>query len=889
MTEYHGEFVNEKGSTVEVRIAVVSDEVRDVEIGGPGSGVSFAARGAVEVRSEMNDTFDHLLRHSATVRLLVRDFEGALFVTDCRRARVRIRRDGAVVFAGFLAPRTYQQGFNDVEDELELNCIDVLSALQYGRYGDVGRAGVSYAGLRQVADQVKLSSIVTGLTGALMGDLLEGGEEARYWYDGSKAIDSLASHSHSVLDDVTVSSLLFLGDSESDTWMQDAVVEEVLRWLNLHMVQEGLDFYLFSWETVKGGSAIAWQDVASGARKTTERGVVDIDLSIAEDTGTTVSVGEVWNLVQVTAEVKSVSEVVESPLSESSLLSCYTGMQKYMTEYSSDGEGDRAFAAFRSMVAGESTTWESARRTDWYVQVMKNIRWRMPDGGSGPDLTEEYCQDNMHEEALVNWLSEHGGAALLKVGSVEWNASEDDDSPTSKVELTPMLVLSVNGNDDDSESGHYPQGDDILGRMPYAEYRGQVSGGTLSPVDDETTNYVVISGRIVLNPLMGMTGDYGTLRGYDEGQWWANAWHKTVASRDNGDGRYYTRQYWQAETPREAVTWDSGRKDGFVPFTGKGPELYEFKYSDTGDNTDRLSKVSVVACMLVVGDKCVVETGTQGQPGDFHWQAYKERSACSSDDEYYQQCFYIGFNPKIGDRLVGTEFGMQNTIDYTMGIDAEGIAIPIRKQDAVSGRVVFRILGPVANVQFKEVTRRHPSFWRHTKWSEDEVLLLSHVSSIMIKSFEMKVYSDNGLTDADGEGDIVYVSDTDESFVNKKDDLTMKLTSALSAGECRELGVATAVGLSSPLLASTRLGVERLRDRVQGLEAKAEQLYVDSYYREWHEPRVELEQTVTDGEAADRWLHYRHPALAGKEFFVEGLTRDLQSGCAYMKLKEIEA
>lgn len=26
-------------------------------------------------------------------------------------------------------------------------------------------------------------------------------------------------------------------------------------------------------------------------------------------------------------------------------------------------------------------------------------------------------------------------------------------------------------------------------------------------------------------------------------------WHQTVPSRNNGDGRYYTRQYWQAETP----------------------------------------------------------------------------------------------------------------------------------------------------------------------------------------------------------------------------------------------------------------------------------------------------------------------------------------------------
>lgn len=887
MIDYHGEFVNQKGDTVSVRIMVSSDAERDIEIGGEDSGVSFD-EDPVEVRSEMNDTFDHLLRHSATIRLLARDFQSALFVTDCRKAVVRISRGGNCVFAGFLAPRTYQQPFNEVEDSLELNCIDTLAALQYARYGDVGKAGVSYAALKASVDQVTMASLVTGILQGIMSGVVAAGETVNYWYDGSKAIDSQNAHSHSILNDILVNELLFLGDSEDDTWQQDQVLEEVLRYLNLHIVQEGLTYYIFSWETVKDNQNISWRDLVSGATATTSRKTVDISLDIAEDTNTTISMGDVYNHLELTCDVKSVTEVVESPLDDGAVLPCYTSKQKYMTEYSSDGEGERAYNAFRAMVMGERTTYANSRITDWYVQVMKNIRWTFPMGGNGSDLVDLYCQDNQHEEQLPNWLSEHAGAALLSIGSIEMKANEDDDSPTSKVTMENQLVISVNGNDDDSESGHYPQGSDILSNMPYAEYKGQVSGGTFSPVDEETTNYIVISGRIVLNPLMKMTHDYPTLRSWSEQVWAQEVFHHTVPSRDNEDGRYYTRQYWQAETPRNQVTWDATRKTGFVPYTGKGPEQYEFKYSDTGDNTDRLSKVSVLACMLVIGDQCVVETGTQGQPGDFHWQKYKERSECQSDDEYYQQCFYIGFNPKIGDKLVGTEFDIQNTIDYTMGVDAEGIAIPIRKSDGVSGRVTFKILGPVANVQFNEITRRHPSFWRHTKWSENEVLLLSHVSSIVIKRFEMNVYSDNGLTNSDGESDIVYVSDTDESFVNKKDDLEFKITSALTAAECHDLGVATGVALSSPLKVSNRLGVETIYDRVQGVEAKAEQFYVDSYYREWHEPRVEMEQTLTDGEETGLFLHYRHPALSDKEFFVEGITRNLMEGCAYMKLKEIE-
>ena len=184
--------------------------------------------------------------------------------------------------------------------------------------------------------------------------------------------------------------------------------------------------------------------------------------------------------------------------------------------------------------------------------------------------------------------------------------------------------------------------------------------------------------------------------------------------------------------------------------------------------------------MLIIGGKCVVEktpdndlgTGVpytgNGWPQDFVWRDYKPRESCASDEEYYQQCFNIGFDPKIGDKLIGTEYSLQGNHDYKIGIDAEGIAIPIKKADKVSGRVQFMILGPV-NTVWGEITRRHPSFWRHTKWGTNQIPLLAHVSSIMLKSFEVKVYSDNGLINNNNDdNDVIYMSDTKESFDNRK-------------------------------------------------------------------------------------------------------------------------
>lgn len=516
---------------------------------------------------------------------------------------------------------------------------------------------------------------------------------------------------------------------------------------------------------------------------------------------------------------------------------------------------------------------------------MRNKQWTFPmKGNRDIDIVDYFGSEGTNQHALPDWLGQEPGAAIMALGSVKINTANDDNSPISKVNMTNYLVVSVNGNGiDNDENKTYPSVADIQKNIPYAVYNGNKAGGVFSPPDEETTNYIVLSGKVILNPIMRQTNTYTNL--HNKG--WQNVWHQTVPSRNNGDGRYYTRQYWQAETPDKEVSWHEGADSGFYPYTAEGPEEYEFKYSAIGDSTDKIRKVAVLACMLVIGDKCAVETGTKGQITDIVWQKYKERSECQSDDEYYQQCFTIGFDPKIGDKLVGTEFKLQNNLDTTKGIDAEGIAIPITKGDKISGQVRFMILGPV-NATWDEYTRRHPTFFRHTKWSSSSVPLLAHVSSILIKSFELKVYSDNGLiSNGNDDNDIIYMSDTKETFVNKKDDLEFKINSALTATECAQLGVSNTVKLSTPLNISTGDGVLEVYDRNGNVKAKPEQIYVDSYYTEYHKPRIVMEQKLRDiDNVVSLFNHYRHEAL-NKEFFVQGIGRNLIEGRADLTLKEI--
>lgn len=889
----HGHFYNQREERIEVHILTGGDRTKETVIGEKNGELSFTDD-PVELTSQVNDTFDHLLCQQATVRLLARNFVPDFFCASCRDAVVNIYREGECLFAGFIEPQSYSQGYNEEFDEIELSCIDALTALQYAKYRDVGSLGVLYNVVKAEAEQRTFLAMLKEILGGVTAELdIVGGNAMRYLYDGSKAVDDLAGNRYSIFGQLTVSELLFLGDEEDDVWQQDEVLEEILKYLNLHIVQDGFTFYLFSWESVKGDERIYWRDLLTGASVTTARQTTDIVTGLVTDTDTTISVGEVYNKIMLTAKVESMESVIESPLDNDLLKSPFSNKQKYMTEYSSDGDGSKAINAFDAMTHGQETSYSGGCVTDWYVQMMNNSQWLFPKSG-GANLMEEYCSEGRNQHILPNWLAKNQGAAIIALGKVEKKTDGKDNSPTSKVEMTNYLVVSVNGNCDDKEATTYPNTNSLKAGIPRAVYNGSMTGGVFSPTDEGTTNYIVLSGKLVLNPVMALTDTYKAIYNYDGGKWgnlftgigkWSGV---TVPSRNNGDGRYYTQQWWKAALPNETVAWDMETAHGFVPFTDTGPQLYEFKYSAIGDGSDHISKVGVLACMLIIGDKCVVEKGTEGQVTDFEWRKYKTLEECSNEDEYYQQCFTIGFDPKIGDKIVGTKFDLQNNVNYELGIDAEGIAIPIKKADKVSGRVKFMILGPV-NALWDVVTRRHKTWFRHTKWNSTTIPLLAHVSSIMVEQFEVKIYSDNGLVNNTGDNDLVYMSDTKESFVNVKDDIEMKINSALTAAECQALDVTDSVKMSTPLNTLTGEGLLAVYDYSRGMSAKPEQLYVDYYYKEWHAPRVVMTQklTDTDGGIVSLFAHYRHPMM-DKTFFVQGISRNLEEGYAEMTLKEIE-
>ena len=872
---YTGEYYNKLGQLISINIVIGGESELIRGLNSDDTGVYFAPE-ACTIESNTNDTFDVIQSRSATLGFLTKSYNSDFYSSQYTDAVVSVYRDSECIFLGYIEPQTYSQSFSGSLDELSVECFDFLASLQYIKYKQVGQGveysdAVSDAGLRSFMDIItEILSPPDDLNSSTL----------RIWYDGSVKLDGGATFG--IFDEVGISDLLFLGEDEEDVWTQEEVLTEILKYLNLHITQIGRQFYIYSWESMRSGSEVNWYDLLNGMlTKTGDTVAISVD-NVADDE-CTISLGETFNKITLTCDLESIDSLISSPLDDDDLYTNYSGREHLLTEFAAVKGGSSAVSAYVQMVKNGYHTISSygdGTMTKWYMLPKLSANWVFnlsadTDGTTGEAIAEG---EDMH--LLLDALAAGPGAAIISSGSVETNGYTSDYTPTGTINMTDSLFISVNGNEDDDDP--YPADSDLLAAAPVAEYTG-TSAGIYSPVDEDTINYIVLSGSIILNPVTDADEQTFVLA---DGA--ASSAAGSYREGDKDGDRYYGRRYYADGEER-------GLTDGFCPYTGEFAESYEFNYSAIGSSEDTISKLSVLACMLVIGDKVCIESGTDGQPDDFTWETYKTLDECLEEyddeddayDAYYSQCIYIGFNPTIGDNLIGVKFDFQNNVDTDMNIDTEGIAIPMKHSDKLTGVVQFKILGAV-NCMWDEITRRHKTWFRSTKWTSNSIPLMAHVSSIQLDDFEVKVVSDNGGSSyEDDDAELCYISDTDETYTNEKDDIEFKICTALTTTERTALGLASGVYLSTPYEVSTEEVFTEVYNSVTGESAKPEQMYVDAYYNEYHEPKIEMEINLLDDGTLSPFTLFTHPALSDRTFYVVGMGWSLDDGSATLNLKEI--
>ena len=100
--------------------------------------VEIVTNGSTAQQVEIDSTFDHIIKKSATIRLITDDYMGGdLYAYNTRSCEVTITKGNNCLFWGFAEPNTYNQGFANPKEAFEINCVDALSTLENYKYNGV--------------------------------------------------------------------------------------------------------------------------------------------------------------------------------------------------------------------------------------------------------------------------------------------------------------------------------------------------------------------------------------------------------------------------------------------------------------------------------------------------------------------------------------------------------------------------------------------------------------------------------------------------------------------------------------------------------------------------------------------------------------------------------
>lgn len=860
----HGDFRDVNNVLYSVHILSDNDKTKELTIGENGL---YFADSPISIETNIDDTFQTIIRRSASINLVTHDYIGnELFANNARNIKVNIYKEDLCIYAGFVEPNTFSQPFANGLEEFTINTTDALTTLQYYYYCNLkdyqqAKKDASVKTFKEMLDKM--------LDDILNIDIVEGTGGCVY-YDLSKGIAK--GKESTIFSDCSMSELYLLGDEADDVWTNEEVLEQMLQYLNLHIIQDGLDYYIFDWNSIKNRRA-DWYNMTLQSNIKVNPLVIEMTGEMHSSNNTNLSISDVFNQVSLKCQLEAYEDVIKSPMDSDSLASLYNGKQLFMTEYISEGNNINANAAFFNMLHNRDTSYSECRTVDWYLQAMYNKNWNfVTPKGDITDLCEFSNNVYINQWKIPKYLKDNQIIpCLFKMGSVEKKPITKDNSPTSKIDMSSYLFISINGNGDDSEANHSPSDLTLQNRSGMIEYIGNNSGGVFSPTDDATTNYLVFSGKLCLMPIQKETDKYSTLINNDIGSYL----YKTVPSDNNKKGRYYTRKWYTSkDTYLNAISLHPWTKD-------KANHDLQYNYTSKGDSTDKFCKLPVLECELLIGNKRLIETNIDIYGNStFKWVEIGKEPIIDGDKV---TTFSLGINPKIGDKIIGDEFAIQNTIDYTMNLETEGTAIPITKADALSGAVIFRILGPV-NLTWNDITRRHKTWFRHAKYVDNTKFVLSHLENIIIKDFECKIYSDQSGNDEDN--DLIYMSNETDKFVNKKDDTEFKFITQLSSVECVQKGIKNSVNLNAVINTNTRTPLESIYNATTNETAKPEEHYINQYYLAYSKPKIIMETDLHDTDDISIQNIF-HSDVLKRNFFVQSISRDLREASAHIKLKEI--
>lgn len=892
----YGQFKNIDNEIIKVVIVSDGDTSTSTEIV-KENGIMFGEQPVI-VETNVPELTDVFIMKTCRINLLCSNYLiSPLFANNAHSVIVNVTKGSDCIFAGYAEPNMYSQGYANPLEVIELNCTDALQTFQYINYKQINEN--TYENARRTVSVLSFSDILLGAFTPIIADLNVSDIQAspQIYFDVSKKL--LPRSTTCILDDLTISDRNFIGKKYDDVEKYETVIEKILRYLNLHIEQIGFDFYIFDWATRRLGRN-TWYNLTTGQdAPSTVRTTVTLTSANHASNDTNITVDDVYNQFKVNCELEDQDVVIDSPLDRDSLYSLYTGRQLLFRQYYANTAGN----LYRLLEDQTIESTDECKTIEWYGRPLLNKHWKFNVTPS-TEITTYYLQENNRYVDMWNIPYQLKLAQMavcpFSFGSVEKNGNKKDNKIKGKLSMSDYIYISVHGTHDtmSDPNNEIPADETIRDHNPIMEFTGGGSG-VYSPSSSTVTNYLVIGGKIMLQRYAPIySGEYAQMQQSADTAWSAGDFE--VQWRDHketvdGKDHYYCLKGFKMKNPTDTVD-ETKYVNGYTTEPPTYPyedKRFKFKYMQASPPRfrDKMMKIPILECELIIGNKRLIEQDLDEWGNSIlKWVTIGQEPTWTDPDDgttYTLTTFTIGFNPATDDYVIGQEYDITNTCKPEYNLDIEGTAIPIRKSDNLSGAVIFRILGPV-NVSWQDIERktvRHFLWWhKHDVLQTDMYQVLRYVENIIIKDFSIKLTTTNSGEEVYDEQELVYLSEEQNIYINKNEDITFELITNPTPEQCEEKHIKNKTYLNAVSLSTGGL-LSKLTNMTKLQLVTPEQDYVDDYYELYSRPKVVLETTVHNARVFDYWNKFTSTPL-GRTFYPIAIDEDVYMNTKKLTLRE---
>lgn len=830
----------------------------------------------IHITTDYSDTFDHRIVKSATVNLITNfNLRDLVLASNNHSISMTIVADAGKqteieLFSGYVEPLCFSEPYARFWNEVEITANDKLANSQYIKYPNLILQTLN----EQDTPLGILSKIAVGIG------------------DNNSTVDTsgLDSDIVTALSTTKISNSVWVGESPDD-WMDCfEVLEQLGKYWGFWSMWDNNKLKLIDWHNMERTPATSENNELANQPKE--------DFC---DDSTSLSNADAYTQIKLECDINDAEPIVEFG---DDIQSPYEHYALYLEELVTEGGGSRALNLFYNLVTENETSDETDKKHPSESYIYKNFCWvkesKLWDFGTNgyTQFLPEHTTNPSSQQAILNWLNTSGigKGAFVSFGRTD-KMSVKDNSPINSIALKDCLVIGVNGHDDKTHvSTLMSQWSDA---NPICSFTG--TSKQFTPPDNKTINYLIISGKILLNKLQAQTGI---------------VMHRKYQKWDDGFGEEYNaiggNLYLDTNLSGSVHTYNSilsdfqnGKKDSYlnktVPGIGENPygcyythkyyngtsgsetptslkmlcgdlnqskynETWKYEYSGINGNTkkvDNTTKIPILKCQMKIGTgedaKYCIERADLGPEhfDEFVWMT-EEEAKVDQNTQTPWLYFTIGIDPKIDDYIIGSEYDIKNNIWYYDDVDGKGTAIPIKFTDNLSGAVEFKIISPM-NSYWEDLNNDNKCiyyFLNDTVPNMYNYPILEKLSSIILSDFKIELTSNKGhILNNTANNDLVYASEMNNSYVEAHED-DVKIATMITSDEAAEWGTEMVISDShvvnsdgSPFFGFPYEVEDDNGDPVIDEETgepviaytKPEELYVNNFYNEYSIPRQIIE------------------------------------------------